>query len=247
MQRPPRYVFNGRERKFPLTPDLWQSVADCAERYLPLEKFDGVHSVVSIRTTYLDTPSLTSYREYVDAKPIRRKIRIRQYGYEGEFDGNCWVEIKIKRYRDRLKRRFPCSNEKLLDFMSGTDIHGYVMESNNGSAEVSDIYVAARKLIVDRALAPVVRVDFDRLSFQDQTSPESRITIDRNLRFRTARGTQRASFDGIILEVKHGFQEPQWLESFLRDLKLQKSRRFSKFARAIKELGADQLQKRDST
>jgi hypothetical protein len=40
--------------------------------------------------TYLDTPQLDSYREYLEDYPLRQKIRDRQYGYHDRFDGDCW-------------------------------------------------------------------------------------------------------------------------------------------------------------
>ena len=246
MHSPLRFVFNRRELKFPLTSGLWQKVVDCAERYLPVERFDGVHGVVNIRTTYLDTPDFNSYREYQEARPVRRKVRIRQYGYDGQFDGACWVEIKIKRYRDSLKRRFGCSTEVLLDLMGGKDIRDHVVQCNPDFPEVTDVYRAARSMIVDGSLGPVVRVDYDRVSFQDPSSPEVRITVDRGIHFRNARQSKSAAYDGVVLEVKYDDGEPEWLGKFLRELDLFQSRRFSKFARAVKELKVDQIARRDS-
>lgn len=246
MHGPLRFVFNRRELKFPLTSGVWQEVVDCAERYLPVERFDGVHGVVNIRTTYLDTPDLNSYREYQEARPIRRKVRIRQYGYDGEFDGACWVEIKIKRYLDSLKRRFGCSTEVLMDLMGGNDIRDHVVQYNPGFSEVADVYRAVRTMIADGGLGPVVRVDYDRVSFQDPSSPEVRITVDRGIRFRNARQSKSAGFDGVVLEVKYDDGEPKWLGKFLRELDLLDSRRFSKFARAVKALKVDKIARRDS-
>ena len=117
-----KLIFNRRERKFPLTQDRWDGVAECAASYLPTQKYDGVHSITCIRTTYLDTPRLDSYREYLECRPIRKKIRIRQYGYDGVFEERCWVEIKIKRYAETLKRRFCCSNGGVVALLAGEDI-----------------------------------------------------------------------------------------------------------------------------
>ncbi len=234
-----QYVFNRREEKFPLEPGDWERVVQCAEQYLPVEEFDGAHRVANIQTTYLDSADLQSYREYVEARPVRKKIRIRQYGYEGRFNGRCWVEIKIKRYEDSLKRRFCCSSEALLDLMSGRDIASQVNEANAQREEANEIYEAARKLILDNTLRPVVRVDYERMAFQSDSLPRTRITVDRRIRFRAAGQTAACSHLGTLLEVKYRGREPEWLGEFLHVLSVLEPSRFSKFARAIRALNVN--------
>lgn len=240
-------VANRREEKFPLSPNSWDGVIRCAERYLPIERFDGVHSLTNIQTTYLDTADLESYREYLEARPVRKKIRIRQYGYDGRFNGRCWVEIKIKRYEDCMKRRFCCNADKLMDMMSGRDILGHVEQANPKRSEAREIYRAVRSQILDRDLRPVVRVDYERLSFQEASSPQSRITVDRRISFRLARKSTKSSHEGTVLEVKYCRREPDWLGGLLCDLALQEPSRFSKYARAVRELGINGHRRRGST
>ena len=45
---------------------------------------------------------------------------------------------------------------------------------------------------------------------------------------------------------KYTGREPEWLGDFLRDLTLDRSSRFSKYARAVRELRVDKIAKRDS-
>ncbi len=240
-----QFVSDRREEKFPLAADLWDRVVRCAEQYLPIERFDGVHSLVNLRTTYLDTTDLESYREYLEARPVRKKIRIRQYGYDGRFNGRCWVEIKIKQYDNSLKRRFCCHAEALMDMMSGRDILSHVQELNAHHTVACKIYEAVRSFIVERSLRPFVRVDYERISFQAGGSQAGRITVDRRVRFRTAHQSMTKAFEGTVLEVKYREKEPDWLGEFLRDLALLEPSRFSKYARAVRDLGFDGRRKRD--
>lgn len=241
MDNPLRLVFNRRERKFPLAPNRWDEVIDCAKRYLPTERYDGVHSITQIRTTYLDTPNLHSYREYVEARPIRKKVRIRQYGYEGQFGDRCWVEIKIKHYQETLKRRFCCTTDRLMAFLAGEDIINHVLELNANHPDAVEIYRASRAMVAKDHLRAVVRVDYERLAFEDLSIQGTRITVDREIRYCATRRSISSGFDGIILEVKCANGVPEWLADFRRGLALEGPRRFSKFARAIGELGTKHL------
>ena len=125
---------------------------------------------------------------------------------------------------------------KLID---GCDVAEEVREANADKPKAIRIYEAAREMIIERRLRPVVRVDYERLAFQHATEPESRITIDRAIRYRAAAGPARAAHDGIILEAKHADFEPEWVDDFLRALTLEKPSRFSKFARAVQALGVN--------
>lgn len=239
MQERSQFAISRREKKFPLAPGTWDQAVRCAERHLPIERFDGVHSIVNVRTTYLDTAELDSYREYREARPVRRKIRIRQYGYDGQFNGRCWVEIKIKRYKACLKRRFCCDADALMEMMSGQDIRQHVERINNRCQEACDIYEAVRSHISKRNLRPVVCVDYERMAFEAGDSAAHRITVDRCVSFRDARASVSKTYDGTVVEVKYREREPEWLAEFLQALGVPATTRFSKYARAVRDLGVN--------
>jgi len=228
-----RLSYSRRERKVPLAAARWMNILSCAERHLPVERFDGVHDLVSIKTTYLDTADLAIFREYEERKPVRTKVRVRQYGYHGVFDARSWVEIKIKRRLESDKRRFCCSAELLTDLMRGADLAEHVRGLNSGSDEAVRIFQEAQGLIVGRGLRPVVRVEYERMSFQDGSSSEARVTVDRNVRLAPASGTTATEYEGIILEIKYRRPAPDSIRRLWTELNVTRSRRFSKFAEAI--------------
>ena len=99
---------------------------------------------------------------------------------------------------------------------------------------------------IPKRLSPVIRVDFERMSFQDSNSPDTRLTVDRRLRFRTAHGPSAAEFDGIILEVKCANGDPAWLADFRRAAGIDEDGGFSKYARAVVSLSMDAGRRRNS-
>lgn len=246
MEAPLQLAFIRRERKYPLPAEHWDRVLAAAAKRLPVERFDGLHERVHVRTIYLDTRALDSYREYCERRPVRTKLRVRQYGYDGRFSDDCWVEIKIKRHGESFKRRFRCDADGLLALMAGRDVRQRVAVLNSDAGDALDVYTAARRMILNRGLGPVARVDYERVSFQHSGAPAARLTADRRIDFRAASDPGTVRFDGIVLEVKHGGDAPAWLPALLSDLDIAGNGRFSKYARAIEALRMPGRARRDS-
>ena len=102
------------ERKYPLPNHMLPLVEQGLRHYLPVHHHVGTNDWVSMQTIYLDTPDLQCYQEYLDRLPVRRKIRVRQYGVNAQFNDVCWVEIKVKKKKLSLKRRFRCRSDDLV-------------------------------------------------------------------------------------------------------------------------------------
>ncbi len=201
---------------------------------LPIYRYAGSHDWSSIRTTYLDTDGLQCYEEYQQNLPVRRKIRLRQYGVGGQFDKVCWVELKVKNRNISLKRRFRCLASNLPALMRGEDILARVLRENE--TDVTRTYHTIRSMILEQRLAPVVRVDYERLSFQPDDSNSLRLTLDRNVRFCSACLQHQGPLEGMVIEVKHNGIKPPWFPELRESLGLRRARRFSKFARGIRQL-----------
>jgi SPX domain protein involved in polyphosphate accumulation len=205
-----------------------------ARAILPVHHFAGPHDWSNIRTTYLDTLDGLCFREYVDDVPIRRKVRIRQYGSGGKFESVCWVELKLKHESLSLKRRFCCRREDEPAFLQGKDIVeqiGPEQDPKNRQA-----YQMVRTAVLDLHLLPVVRVDYDRIAFQNPEDATLRMTLDRNLRFCSASREYEGRLEGLVLEVKHAGDRPDWLASLREQLGLKRVYRYSKFGRCMKRL-----------
>jgi SPX domain protein involved in polyphosphate accumulation len=222
------------ERKYPLPDGMLDLAVARLSEILPVHRYAGSHDWSSIRTTYLDTPDFSAYQEYLVRMPIRKKIRIRQYGVAGVFGDLCWVEIKIKNHRISLKRRFCCRRAELVSLMQGEDILDHIVACNEG--EVAQTYRAIRTMILEQRLRPAVRLDYERLAFQAPDSQGFRMTLDRNLRFLSGCGGYSGVLEGLVIESKHHGEEPEHLREMRRSLGLKRARRFSKFARSVQRL-----------
>lgn len=222
------------ERKYALPDTMLDLAVARLSELLPVHRYAGDHDWSSIRTTYLDTADFAAYQEYLVRLPLRKKIRIRQYGVDGVFGDLCWVEIKIKNHRISLKRRFCCRKPELAALMRGEDILDRIGDGNDG--DVAQTYSAIRAMILEQRLRPAVRVEYERLAFQGPDSRSFRITLDRNLRFASGCGGHSGVLEGLVIESKHHGEEPEHLREMRRSLGLKRVKRFSKFARSMRRI-----------
>lgn len=222
------------ERKFPLCVAVLEDAIQYCRAFLPVHHFAGPHDWSNIRTTYLDTLDGLCYREYVDDVPIRRKVRIRQYGANGKYEALCWVELKLKHESLSLKRRFCCRKEDVPAFLQGKDIIEQIGPEHDPKNRQA--YKMVRAAVMDMHLLPVVRVDYDRIAFQNPNDATLRMTLDRNLRFCSASREYQGRLEGLVLEVKHAGDKPAWLADLRAQLGLKRVYRYSKFGRCMKRL-----------
>lgn len=222
------------ERKYPLCVIMLEAAIRELRRICPLQRYSDSTDWSSIRTTYLDTPDLTCYQEYLQNYPVRRKIRIRQYGVGGRFGDTCWVELKVKKERLSVKRRFSCTLEDADRFIRGEDIFGRLGLEEKSDA--SRAYQLIRNAVLEQRLLPVIRVDYERVSFQKPGHHGVRLTLDREMRFCSASREHRGELEGLVLEVKHSGESPAWLPVLRERLGMKRIRHYSKFGRSIGRL-----------
>lgn len=231
---PPNTTSQRVERKYPLTDDRMDAAMQELSAMLPVYRYNGAHDWSSIRTVYLDTEDHACYQEYLQDLPVRQKIRIRQYGVDGRFDDICWVEMKVKNKTLSLKRRFRCSVADVSMLLKGADVLDRIRRQND--SDVAHTYKLIRSAIVDRKLLPMVRVDYQRLSFQRPDDSTLRLTLDQQLRFCSATRDYQGELEGCVIEVKFTGTKPAWLIPLREKLELKRELRFSKFARSMKRI-----------
>ena len=222
------------EMKYPLAEDRLRAAVAAMQDVLPIYRYTGAQDWSRIRTVYLDTPDSQCYDEYLKALPIRRKIRIRQYGVGRDFEDKCWVEIKVKNYKLSLKRRFCCLLADVQDLLAGKDILERARPFNK--EDITRTYEVIRAMIAERGLTPAVRVDYERLSCQRPDYPGIRMTWDRNVRYTSTTREHTGRLEGLVVEVKHNGVRPDWLPGLRRNLGMRRVKRFSKFARSLRAL-----------
>jgi hypothetical protein len=113
------------------------------------------------RTLYFDTPDFALYRHHQDGRRVRYKVRSRQYvGTPLAF-----VEVKHKTGPNHTRK------ERLATPELVTELSGQV-----------STFLHDRIPLPAAALAPVLWVDYTRITLVGRTTPE-RLTIDLDLRY----------------------------------------------------------------
>ena len=77
---------------------------------------------------------------------------------------------------------------------------------------------------------------YERLSFQWADDPALRVTLDREIGFTSSCREFDGHLAGLIVEVKHHGDCPDWLSWLQEQLGLERQKRFSKFGRGMKQL-----------
>jgi SPX domain protein involved in polyphosphate accumulation len=207
------------------------AIIDALHTYVPTFSYTPT-GWTSVRSLYLDTQDLQFYRDYVVGLTVRWKIRIREYGHQGQFGENCWVEAKMKNRGISSKRRFACQVSDVARMVDeGADISSIV--KGNGDPKTLDTYCRIASLIKERSLRPVVCIQYERMAFQRTATDEVRITLDRDVRARGATGRPEGQFTGLVLEIKSVGERPEWFYEVRDKVMIHRAHRMSKYAWAI--------------
>lgn len=213
-----------------------RAVLATIEPYVKRDKNAGADGFYKVTSLYLDSPDRAAYWEKLDGEKFRRKVRVRTYGTNAP---NAFVEIKQRLNLGVAKRRtlLPVAQaeERIRAICRGAH--------EPGDAVLDEVYVLAKV----EQLRPTIVVSYNRAAWFDAWRPDLRITLDRNLKWRThdlalggdpTRGRFIVPPDWLVLEVKFDRILPSWLCTALNrhDLQLQ---RISKYCRAIEAAGLE--------
>jgi hypothetical protein len=173
------------ERKYILDGGAFETlIRELVPHYLILE-IDGAR-LFRYDTVYFDTPSRTTYRQHVQRRRRRYKLRSRSYSENGP----CFFEVKLKGNRgETIKRRV----------QTRLDEHG--MLTDDSLAFLDSVLRETYGSTPPPGFAPVLSTLYRRLTLVGLTSSE-RITFDFDLLFAVA-GSKRSIQPGrILVETK---------------------------------------------
>lgn len=191
-----------------------------------------------IATLYLDGSDLALYRETVEGKQHRYKLRIRAYADDA--DVPLFAEVKRRHNGVVHKRRCPVPRQALAAVAAGDPAAVPGLPANK-RASLQDF---CRLVQLQRAVPNVV-VRYDREAYVGITEPEVRVTFDRRLRaLATAQPVLRmhdprlqpVPTNGVVLELKFTDRCPSWLLQVVQRLDLRRIS-FSKYCRSIDRVG----------
>lgn len=207
-------------------------------KYLTKEKFKKSGSVSFVNSIYLDNRRWKTYYDHKNREKHRFKVRIRQYGFNGE---KCFGELKEKIHSVTFKNRFKIKKKWLDDFLDGKDILSKLIQCNREMAyyQLVRVYWKMKDKIESYQLEPVVQIKYQRESFRGRNEGV-RVTFDRNFCFRGIKNnfvdpvkkSYICTANRVIMETKTDGPRPVWLKELISRHGLKKQR-FSKYCTSI--------------
>lgn len=227
-------VFQRRELKFLLNEAQCRIVEEALHRRMEPDP----HGMSTICNLYYDTPDYRLIRHSLSHPVYKEKLRLRCYG-QANPDADIFLELKKKYKGVVYKRRVKVTESEAIAFMNRS---GTLHKQNQISREIlyfRDFY---------QTLSPKVYLCYDREAWYDPVDKGFRMTLDRNVRYRTADLSLSAPFGGreilkpgqTLLEVKAEGAVPLWLVELLTREGIHKQS-FSKYGKAYEQMLTEHL------
>lgn len=222
-------VFRRRELKFLVDEPQRRLLEQVMRERMVPDKY-GRSTICNL---YYDTPDYRLIRRSLERPVYKEKLRLRSYGVV-EPGVDVFLEMKKKYKGIVYKRRIRVTEEEAKAFM---ERRGNLPQDSQIAREMiyfRDFY---------RELAPRVHLSYEREAWFDPEDPGFRMTLDRNIRYRTTDLSLASPIGGCailpddisLLEVKASGGIPMWLTEHLSRHKIHKQS-FSKYGRAYMEL-----------
>ena len=203
-------VFKRKEVKYLLTEAQLFVLRPALEAHM--EPDDFAHS--SISNLYYDTPDFRMLRRSQEKPVYKEKLRLRSYGVPDE-ETQVFPEIKKKAEGIVYKRRVSMPYGDAIRYLSrrrpGED--GQIFQELNWM------------LLAYGSLAPRIFLSYERDSWKGREEPSLRLTLDREILWRTealdlrrgAWGEPLLEPNQVLMEVKISNAAPLWLAEALSE------------------------------
>ena len=227
-------VFRRRELKFILD----RQQRDDLEQLLKQRMVPDKYGHKTICNIYYDTPDFRLIRRSLEKPVYKEKLRLRSYGPIGP-GVDVFLEMKKKYKGVVYKRRIAVSQDQAMAFMQGQQPLPKDTQIAREMVYFRDFY---------KTLKPQVSLSYERDAWSDPEDFGFRMTLDRNICYRTDALTLAGSTEGrailspdvSLLEVKASGGIPMWLTEHLSRQHLHKQS-FSKYGRAYMQLLEEKL------
>ena len=203
-------VFKRKEVKYLLTEAQLAALRPALETHMEPDAF--AHS--SISNLYYDTPDFRMLRRSQEKPVYKEKLRLRSYGVPDE-ETQVFPEIKKKAEGIVYKRRVSMPYGDAIRYLSrrrpGED--GQIFQELNWM------------LLAYGSLAPRIFLSYERDSWKGREDPSLRLTLDREILWRTealdlrrgAWGEPLLEPNQVLMEVKISNAAPLWLAEALSE------------------------------
>lgn len=221
-------VFKRKEVKYLLTEQQLSELMPILEHYMVPDAF--AHS--SISNLYYDTPNFQMVRRSSEKPQYKEKLRLRSYGVPNE-GTLVFPEIKKKAQGIVYKRRVSMPYTQALCYLAG-----------NSAGESGQIYRELDWMLAAyNSLAPRMFLSYERDSWKGREDHSLRLTLDREILWRTegldlrlgAWGEPLLETGQVLMEIKITNAMPLWLAKALSENGVFPTS-FSKYGRAFETL-----------
>lgn len=232
-------LFERLELKYFVTEATAQAIVQAIKPYCVSDEHNGEAGAgYSIRSLYLDSPSLACFRAKERSDPDRVKLRARVYDAAGPVS----LEIKRKRGDVVWKERASVPRKDWSEYAQG-----FGPELKRGARALERF----TRLAAELAAEPKVLIDYEREAYASTFDGYARVTFDRKVRALACeswnvddtgeRSTPVVVFDEeqpearVVLELKCEQFMPRWMADLIHDFDLRRVG-FSKYNTAMSML-----------
>lgn len=205
------FSFERFEEKYLLTEEKLQRLLERLGDRIQMDSY-GRHTIGNI---YFDNDNYDIIQYSLTRPMYKEKFRLRCYGVPDN-NSKVYAELKKKYNHIVYKRRFAATMPQIEDFIDA----GISVEGNE------QIQKEIKWFMDRQPQKPKCFIGYEREAYTFPEEPELRMTLDRNLRYRTDRLDLREGCDGelimeenpIVLEIKYPGTSPVWLGRLLSEL-----------------------------
>lgn len=221
--------FARSEFKYQLTKEQFQAFQPVLEQHFTQDEY-GLHTICNL---FYDTDEYHVIRHSIDKPLYKEKLRLRSYGVPKSGESKVFLEIKKKFDHVVYKRRISAPLDAINAFLTdGTPPPGADPQITK---EISNF------LMLHHPSAKVY-ICCDRIALFGKEDSSLRITLDRNLKWRTTDLDLRAGTEGqlilpediTLMEIKFDNAMPLWLAHELSRCGIYKTS-FSKIGTCFKQ------------
>ena len=197
-----KYLLNSRQRS-------------ALQQALPGRMEADEYGENTICSLYYDTPDSLLVRRSLEKPVYKEKLRLRSYG-KSTPETKIYVELKKKYDGIVYKRRISMSEADATSYLAGKIPP---VDQSQIGREIEHV----RRFYGD--LRPAMYLCYDRIAYFCPEDAGLRLTLDRNILWRTSalslnaapRGEALLSPDQSLLEIKTASAIPLWLVAILRE------------------------------
>ncbi|MBQ9828286.1 MAG: polyphosphate polymerase domain-containing protein [Lachnospiraceae bacterium] len=229
-------VFQRYEIKYELDKEQYDAVMTGMMKYME----EDIYGESIIRNIYFDTDDFRLVRRSLEKPDYKEKLRLRCYSQVGLHD-DVFMELKKKYAGIVYKRRTVMKEYQALEYVRTGELPGRDQVSR-------EIDYFGRFY---QTLKPRVYISYDRTGYVGKDDPLLRITMDRDIMYRTREldllkgpaGKRIFPADRYLMEVKVRYGVPVWLSRILSEKHIVPTS-FSKYGTAFTDMlitGAGQV------